>query len=66
VSLAESPEVSIKNKLDFTFKDLEMDGKFRFLDMTTVKESVRAALDLILNEAYRLRTRKLLLRPEQS
>ena len=60
MSLAESREVSIKNKLNFTLKELEMDGKFRFLDMTTVKEEgIRAAPDLILNEVHRIRAETL-------
>jgi len=60
VSFAESHEASINNKTDFDFKELEMDGKFRFLDITTGKEeSVRAALVLILNEVHRIRAETL-------
>ena len=64
VSFAESREVFLRNMLDFgfNFEELERQGKFRFLDMTTMKEEgVSAALELILNEVHGLGAKRLVI-----
>ncbi|RJS84836.1 hypothetical protein CW706_02945 [Candidatus Bathyarchaeota archaeon] len=64
VSFAESREVFLRNMLDFgfNFEELERQGKFKFLDMTTMKEEgVSSALELLLNEVHRLDAKRLVI-----
>jgi len=64
VSFSESRKVFLRNMLGFgfNFEELERQGKFRFLDMTTMKEEgVSAALNLILNEVHRLGAKRLVI-----
>ena len=64
VSFAESRKAFLRNMLGFgfNFDELERQGRFRFLDLTTMKEEgVSAALDLILNEVHRLGAKRLVI-----
>lgn len=64
VSFAEGREVFFRNMLGFgfDFEELGRDGKFRFLDMTTMKmKDIRPALKLILEEVHRLGAKRLVI-----
>jgi circadian clock protein KaiC len=64
VSLAESRESFIENMrgFGFNFERLERRGKFRFLDLLTVKEpAVQTVLDMIVEEVGEAKARRLVL-----
>ncbi|MEM2281917.1 MAG: ATPase domain-containing protein, partial [Candidatus Bathyarchaeia archaeon] len=64
VSFAESRETFFENMrgFGFDFEKLERDGKFRFLDLLTVKEqAVPSILSIILDEAGRAEAKRLVL-----
>ncbi|MBS7636587.1 AAA family ATPase [Candidatus Bathyarchaeota archaeon] len=64
VSFAESKEAFYENMEDFglDFKKLETKGKFRFLDLLTVKEEgVPAVIELILKEVADLGAKRLVI-----
>jgi len=62
VSFAENRETFIENMKDFgfDFERLEKEGKFRYLDLLTVKENaVSLILNMIVEEASRIKARRL-------
>jgi circadian clock protein KaiC len=62
VSFAESRETFFENMRDFgfDFEKLEKEGKFRYLDLLTVKEpAVPSILNMIIDEASRVKARRL-------
>lgn len=64
VSFAESHENFISNlsSFGFNFSRLEKEGKFRFLDMVTMKEEgVTTALETVINEIYALNAKRLVI-----
>ncbi|MBS7649556.1 AAA family ATPase [Candidatus Bathyarchaeota archaeon] len=64
VSFAESRETFFENMrgFGFDFEKLQRDGKFRFLDLLTVKEqAVPSILSIILDEAGRAEAKRLVL-----
>jgi circadian clock protein KaiC len=63
-SFAESREVFYENmeSLGFYFRKLEEEGKFRFLDLLTVKEEdIPHIVNMILEEAMRVRAKRLVI-----
>jgi len=64
VSFAEGRETYYKNMhgLGFDFKRLEKEGRFRFLDMVTVKEEgVAPILEMVLREIQALKAKRLVI-----
>ncbi|MEM1514980.1 MAG: ATPase domain-containing protein [Thermoproteota archaeon] len=64
VSFAESRERFLKNMhgLGLDFESLEREGKFRFIDMLTVRgEAISAALETILKEVSELKAKRLVI-----
>ena len=64
VSFAEGRDAFYENMrgYGFNFEDLEREGKFKFLDMTTVRaEGVSPTLNLIIDEVHRMGARRLVI-----
>jgi KaiC/GvpD/RAD55 family RecA-like ATPase len=64
VSFAENRETFFDNMRDFgfDFEKLEKEGKFRYLDLLTIKEpAVPSILNMILEEASRVKARRLVI-----
>ncbi|MEM3551025.1 MAG: ATPase domain-containing protein, partial [Candidatus Bathyarchaeia archaeon] len=64
VSLAESRDAFYENMevLGYDFKTLERKGRFRFMDMLTVKEpAVHTILDMIIEEVGKIKAKRLVL-----